>query len=320
MKNAILVLPLVLAACAAEPDPAEVGSQSQASWSLVPVPCCADPQEAHFAYTGNPLTANGKYLVVFLHGGAGNHPINYVGFMENANDQGFYVLGLSFRAPTQLMSQMCPTGLDCQGDARNEIWDGSDHGVAGFPQSPAASIKTRLDDAIDDLIAQDSQWSRFRQNGHPFWERIIMVGHGGGNAVWIAKKKPVARALTVGPFGDGHTDGNGVFTPANWVTDPTTQTPGTDVYGLFHWNDPYSPLSTALTQMDALAPGNPYCVAGSCINLSCPFVPYCDSRQLTSKAPKASWTQNEHYDVAQNEAQYAGVWTYMLTRNLPAAP
>jgi len=313
MKRALLALVPLAAACAVEP---EVASQSQASSVVAFYPSDAEaPHELELAYSGSG--ANPGYLVVFLHGGDGNVPLDYTTFLAHAANLGFPVLAISYHAPDQTMGVMCPNSApaDCEDRMRSEIFDGQDlfPGNAtlrnAFVGHPTTSIRSRLIDALE------QKFSNFLgPNGFPRWKNLIFVGHGGGNAVWISKHRDIPRALSIGPFGDGNTS---PFTPASWVDDPSVA----DAFLLAHQNDPYTSLGNALAIFDAIAPGSSYCVAGTCMNPLCPGQgQYCDSRQLTTSAPKLASSQNEHYDVIMNSAVYAPAWTYMLTHDLPPAP
>lgn len=313
MKTTCAIALLCATACAALDDVGgDLDSVARASFAFVAPLDSQAPQEHHFSYTGTASSPWSKYLVVVLHGGNGGHPGDYIELMEHANGLGFYVLGLSYKAPAQLLAAMCPTGLTCQAAIREEIFAGTDDPATPFVAASRANIRDRLDDALASL-----GWNQFRSSGHPRWSRIVLVGHGGGNVSYIAKQRGLARAVQLGGLSDGNVV-NGAWTPAAWVDD-ASDTPGSDVFGLAHWDDPYVPLARTLQIWDLFAPGNPYCVAGICANPSCPGQTYCDSRQLTTRAAIAAGSINEHYDVARNPI-YAGAWSYLLTHDLPVLP
>jgi len=151
--------------------------------------------------------AAGPKLLLFLPG-TGAAVERYSGFLNEAAQNGYYVIGLACRND-KAHSALCGCMAACMDAMEEQNVTGVDNGfysgdkAQGFPPQDN-SIEHRFNRLIHHLENHNIdgghfKWTQFLDaDGRPRWARIVVAGHsGGGNAAtWILKnKKPIA-ALT----------------------------------------------------------------------------------------------------------------------------
>lgn len=289
-------------------------------------PQLTDPQidlalASHYLARNPGASQRGQLMVFFP--GTGGTPFNYRSFTNVAADTGFHALGLTY-VNDQAVNEICgPTGnLDCYGNVRLEIFDGTDRSALVNVNRPN-SIENRLTKLLIYMQQVDAagNWSQYLDaNNQIRWDRIVVAGHsqGGGHAGIIGKNKRVVRAIMFAAM-----DFSGIRnSPANWILAPGI-TPNADFFGFSHQQDEsvnYTTLSTRIWPaygMDAF---------GSPVNVDSVGEPYNNAHSLNSDFANIPSGSNYHgaiivdgrFPVDQNGVPiYEPVWRYLLNTSAP---
>lgn len=270
----------------------------------------------------NPAASQRGQLMVFFPGTNGT-PFNYRSFTNVAADMGFHALGLTY-VNDQAVNEICgPTAnLDCYGNVRLEIFDGTDRSALVNVNRPN-SIENRLIKLLLYMQQTDAagNWSQYLDaNNQIRWDRIVVAGHsqGGGHAGIIGKNKRVVRVIMFAAM-----DFSGFRnSPANWILAPGI-TPNVDFYGFSHQQDEsvnYTTLSTLIWPaygMDAF---------GAPVNVESVAVPYNNTHSLNSNSANIPSGSNYHgaivvdgrFPVDQSgDSIYDPVWRFLLNASAP---
>jgi hypothetical protein len=175
-------------------------------------------------------------LMVFLPG-TGGIPFVYQEIVREAARLGQHAIGLTYVNATAV-NTLCglATSGACHEQVRREILEGSDSSTL-IDVSRTDSIEHRLIQLLLHLNTQYplQKWGQYLENGtNLVWEKIIVAGHsqGGGHAGYIAKQRPVRRAVLFAAM-DWWVLGN---RPADWVAAPGL-TPPEGFFGFGHYDD-----------------------------------------------------------------------------------
>lgn len=291
-------------------------------------PQTTDPQidtflAQHYAARNTGVTGRNQLLVFFP--GTGATPFNYRSFINLAADMGYHALGLSY-VNGDAVNQLCgPTlDLDCYGNVRLEILDGTDRSTLVNVNRPN-SIENRLTKLLIYLQQVDptANWSQFLAvNNQIRWENIVVGGHsqGGGHAGIIGKNKRVKRVIMFAAM-----DFNGVRdSVANWMLAPGV-TPNSAFYGFSHQQDEAVNYTTLSTRAWVSYGMNAF---GAIENVESVAPPYRNTHSLNTNFPTIPAGSNYHgavvvdtrFPVDQNGVSiYEPVWRYLLETSSPLA-
>lgn len=270
----------------------------------------------------DPVVTQRNQLLVFLPGTNGV-PAVYRAFTNLAADMGFHTIGLNY-VNGDGVNEMCgPTlDLDCYGNVRLEILDGTDRSGLVSVNRPN-SIENRLIKLLVHMqqINPAANWAQYLNAKSGIrWDKIVIAGHsqGGGHAGIIGKTKLVARVLMFAAM-----DFNGFRNSvANWMLLPGA-TPDAGFFGFSHQQDEevsYTILSTrAWTAygMDDF---------GAPVNVDPALPPYSNTHSLNTNFPDIPSGSNYHgaiivdtrFPVDQNGVSiYEPVWRYLLDTSAP---
>jgi pimeloyl-ACP methyl ester carboxylesterase len=281
-------------------------------------PAITQWNDSHIVCTPGQSKQRGE-LFVFLPG-TNALPSYYTQLLKTAAEEGFHVIALRYPNDESINFDLCPKDGDdqCHQKVRQEIMQGVDVSphVAVDRQN---SIEARLASVLIYLNKQlpAEGWGPYLENGSLSWSSIIVAGHsqGGGHAVYLAKLRPVQRAIAFSWVDVRRRE------LAPWITEMPSNTPAENFYLFWHQDDHpiagYQPeLMTALG-LDSF--GMPVIVDQS-------NAPYQDAHAMiaTTPPPQDQIPHNTHvvdfalnYD-AKGDPLYKDVWRYLLTLEIPA--
>lgn len=289
-------------------------------------PQTTDPQidtflSQHYV-SRNPGVTQRDQLMVFLPGTNGA-PIAYRAFTNLAADMGFHAIALTY-VNGEGVNEMCgPTlDLDCYGNVRLEILDGTDRSTLVSVNRPN-SIENRLIKLLIHMqqINPAANWAQYLDAGTGIrWDRIVIAGHsqGGGHAGIIGKTRRVARVLMFAAM-----DFNGARNSvANWMLLSST-TPNAAYFGFSHQQDEEVNY-TILTTRAWTAYGMD--VFGAPVSVDTALPPYGDTHSLSTNVAEIPAGSNYHgaivvdtrFPVDQNGVCiYEPAWRYLLNTSAP---
>jgi hypothetical protein len=223
----------------------------------------------------SPSVAAKGRLFIFLPGSKGP-ATSYRLILRAGAARGYHTLGLDYEN-NDVVGLLCLNDSDCYGNVRLEV-------ITGVDSSPlvnvndANSIVTRVTKALSYLAANspDEGWGQFlNADGKVDWSKVVVGGHsqGGGHAGVMAKLFALNRACYFASPADAT---GSPPVPANWMSAPGGQTPGSAQYGIVHELDPLVPLTDLEVIWPTLGmPGSPTSVDGQ-------SPPYGGAHQLTT--------------------------------------
>jgi uncharacterized protein (TIGR03437 family) len=281
--------------------------------------------ENHYVALNKSVTGRNQLFVFFP--GTGAVPFNYLQIANLAADMGYHAVGLNYPNP-MTVSTLCAlaTDLDCYGNVRREIIDGTDR-TPLVNISRANSIENRLIKLLVYLHDRfpTEGWGRYLEGGNQIrWETVVVGGHsqGGGHAAVIGRYQSVVRVVMLASLDYN----NRAMQPATWVARPETTpnaTPPERFYAFSHTRDELASFTTMST---AIWPALGLLTFGPIINVDNTPPPYNNSHVLTSNLD--SPTGNYHGSVAgdarlvllpDGTPVYRPVWEYLLRAPLAAA-
>ncbi len=271
----------------------------------------------HFVAVDRSVTQKDQLFLFFA--GTGGTPIFYREITKNAGTLGFHAIGLTY-PNDEAVNSLCggvQADLDCYGNVRLEILDGTDRTNLVDVNRPN-SVENRVLKLLAYLNSTrpNEDWSQFLINGTEInWSRVIVAGHsqGGGHAGIIGRYHPVKRVLMFAA-----NDYNGLLqSPANWIARPETTpnaTPASRFWAFSHTNDELVSF-TLLDNFTWPAYGIP--AFGPVVNVDTVAAPFGNTHALTSTRP----CDNHHGCVASDPRLvfedglpvYKPVWDYMLS-------
>jgi uncharacterized protein (TIGR03437 family) len=281
--------------------------------------------ENHYVALNRSSAARNQLFVFFP--GTGAVPFNYLQIANLAADMGYHAIGLNYPNP-QPVNSLCAVGtdLDCYGNVRREIIDGTDRSSL-VNVNRANSIENRLIKLLLYLHNRfpNDGWNRYLDSGNQIrWEATVVAGHsqGGGHAGVIGRYHSVLRVVMLASM-----DFNGrAMQAANWLIKPETTpnaTPPERYYAFSHTRDELLNFTTIST---VVWPAMGLSAFGPIINVDTSASPYNNSHTLTSNLD--SPTGNYHGMVAgdvrlvllpDGTPVYRPVWEYLLRAPLAAA-
>lgn len=290
-------------------------------------PQATDPQidrslENHYLAINSSVTPKNQLFLFFA--GTGGLPFNYQEINNTAADLGFHTIALNY-PNDEAVNELCGapnTDLDCCGNVRLEIKDGTDRTALVNVNRPN-SIENRLLKLLIYLRQQrpGENWEQFLINESTVnWTKIVVSGHsqGGGHAGIIARFHPVLRAVMLAAYDFNFS----VNAPVNWIARPET-TPNASTpdkfWGFSHRRDEkvnFTILSTRVWP----AYGMPQ--FGPVVNVDNALPPYANSHSLTSNIECGVFHGCVAGDVRLVRDQngvpvYKPVWQYLMS-NTPA--
>lgn len=164
-------------------------------------------------------------LVLFM-SGTGGKPKNARLLLGVVANLGYRAIGLEYNDEPAVV-QTCPRDPDpdCSAKFRQKRIFGDDV-TSVVDNTPAEAVVTRLVKLLQYLDARHpgEHWGDYLANGEPDWSRIVVSGlsQGAGMAAYIAKKKPVARAVLFSSPWDFTMPGRRL---APWLDDPGATSP-----------------------------------------------------------------------------------------------
>ncbi len=184
---------------------------------------------AHLVYK-TPVKKNEKLLVTI--GGTGSRPRDFHAVHQVALSLGYDVVAIDYSNSVSTVKCRIEKSSGCFEHFHEEI-------LFGKPVSEICDVNEsnsflrRLEDVLKYLSSQDSYWSRFYQNSQIKWSKLVLVGHsqGSGHAAYLAKQKPVERAVLIAGPQDNFDP-----LPASWLMSPSA-TPKTQFFALIHKDD-----------------------------------------------------------------------------------
>lgn len=245
-------------------------------------------------------------LLLFLPA-TGQQPGDYTRFLRLAADHGYHVLGLDYWNLGRSVASTCARVAACYGDVQRNRFDGS-HPFAKSHVAARDSVLGRLQPAITYLRRSDPNggWGRYLDGNAIRWDRVVLAGHsqGGGESAYIAHIHRVQGALLFGsPI---ITDG---ATAATWLSTPS-RTPASRIYAFDTTSDRF--WSRIEASWQRLGLGHPQVVGVGALSshalISDERMPDAHLRLLKDSTPL----------TADGVPLYEPVWTWMLTRFLPA--
>ena len=197
-------------------------------------PACSTPNNNHFVYINQTLTAKNKLFLFFP--GTGGVPFNQRLLLKHAANLGYHSIGLTY-PNTQSINELCINVSDttCHSRARLEVFDGADrHDSINVDVSN--SIKNRTLKLLQYLATTypSENWSQYYTGTTINWNKIIVSGHsqGGGHAGIISKLNTVDRVVMFAA-----TDWiNSLNRYADWITWNSVTT-SDKYYGFIHQQD-----------------------------------------------------------------------------------
>lgn len=284
---------------------------------VYPTPIAGIVLDSHQVYINKTVTAKNK-LFVFLPG-TGAIPRYYRYILDVAAQQGYHAIGLTYVNPVTV-STLCgsTTNLDCNGNVRYEILDGTDRATE-VNISVANSIENRLAKAIAYLNTQypTENWGQFLTSGSVNWTKVSLAGHsqGGGQTAFIAKVRSLIRATSFSSPSDFNTVVN---TLPNWLSQTNT-TPLANCYGFTSLNDELAVYSVISLNWQALGYTGLGTTTSVDANVNAPFTAH-TLTTATAPRPNITVTTPNHnitvVDVntplnADGKPTFAPIWQYM---------
>lgn len=290
--------------------------------SIFVAPQVTDPEittnlSNHFVAINQGAVQKNRLFLFFP--GTGGVPFVYREITNNAADLGFHSIALTYPNDdaVNVLCGLLQTDLDCYGNVRLEIKDGTDR-TTRVDVNRANSIENRLIKLLQYLNSErpGENWSRFLLNQSTIdWTKIVVSGHsqGGGHAGIIGRYHAVSRVIMYAAA-----DYNGLLqTPANWIERPETTpdaSPPDRFWGFSHQLDESVNFNNLTTRIWP-AYGMP--LFGDVINVDTGTAPYANTHSLTSSRA----CKNHHGCVAvdfrlvfeNNVPVYKPVWEYLLS-------
>lgn len=158
---------------------------------------CYTPNNNHFVYINQSLTAKNKLFLFFP--GTGGVPFNTRLLLKHAANLGYHSIGLTYPNPIAI-NELCINVSDttCHSRARLEVFDGIDRHDS-IHVNAANSIQNRTLKLLHYLAANfpTENWGQYYTGASINWDKIIVSGHsqGGGHAGIISKLKQVDRVV-----------------------------------------------------------------------------------------------------------------------------
>ncbi len=274
------------------------------TWDSI-APAATDVAINEFAvakhYMLKPDAGDRHSLVIFIPG-TYRYPGNYKFVMEQIAQQGYHVVGLSYKYDPPVNPMCRGTGdITCHYRARMETIDGIDR-HPNVSVSPANSIMNRLQKLMAYLVANKpgQGWDQFYVNGQMQWNKIIITGHSQGAAIAaiMGKEFPAKRVVmfSVIDFLD-----NGAI--PNWVNSTVNSA---NYYALAHPRDEQIPFTRVQIGWDKLG----MTAFGAMCSIDCNNPPYRNSHILYTNYDPASTLVDKHHNgvcldsYIDNETEY----------------
>lgn len=236
----------------------------------------------HYVSINRSVTPK-NLLFVFLPGTGGVAALQ-LEVNNTAADLGFHAINLTYPndEPVNSLCGGLSSNLDCYGNVRLEIKDGTDRTTL-VNVNRANSIENRLIKLLQFLQnrSPEDDWAQFLVGGNSLnWTKIVISGHsqGGGHAGIIGRYHPVARVVMFAAM-----DFNGLANaPANWIAQPQTTpnvTPPERFWGFSHTRDDQVNFNLLTTRVWP-AFGMPS--FGAVVNIDNAPPPYSNTHSLTT--------------------------------------
>jgi len=240
-------------------------------------------------------------LVIFIPG-TYRYPGNYKFVMEQIAQQGYHVVGLSYKYDPPV-NPLCRGTLDvtCHYRARMETIDGVDR-HPGVSVSPANSIINRLKKLMAYLVANKpgQGWNQYYVGGKLQWNKIILAGHSQGASIaGIMGKEFTAKRVvmfSVIDFLD-----NGAI--PNWVNNTDNHE---NYYAFIHPKDEQVPFTRAQLGWDKLGMTE----YGAMCNIDCNTPPYRDTHILYTNYTPATAQVDKYHNGSTLDSYINGETAY----------
>ena len=277
-------------------------------------PAIVGPDDPNLALVGPSSSWNGR-LVVFLPG-TGGQPSCCRMFLTEAATLGFHAIGLTYNN-TVAVGTKCTNNLDCYGQVRHNVFDGSDPSAySAIP--PTDGVEHRLTALLAYLARTypTEGWATFLASGVLAYAAIVGTGHsqGGGEAAFIGTLRRLAGVVSL----SSPPDTNDQDQAAPWLSAVRTgATPQTTYYAFVHQGDPFG----ARIRSDWTAMGLDSLGPLTSVDTNGP--PYGGSHELSSSAPVPNVVLADHDSTAVDNAQplcpdgrseYTPTWADLLQR------
>lgn len=269
----------------------------------------------------NRSVAQKNQLFLFFPG-TGGVAFNYLQINNTAADLGFHAVNLTYPSD-EAVNTLCGapnTNLDCYGNVRLEIKDGTDRSNL-VSINRANSIENRLIKLLIHLRnnAPTEDWGQFLLNDNSInWSKVVTAGHsqGGGHAAIIGRYHAVSRVVMFAAM-----DFNGLAnSPASWIVSPNTTpnaTAADKFFGFSHQRDEMVNFTLLSTRTWTAFGMNNF---GAIVNVDSAAPPYSNTHSLTSNAEAANFHGCIVADarlVLQNGIPiYKPVWEYLLSNTI----
>lgn len=214
-------------------------------------PAIGEPDHEHYAYA-NEGTANGR-LFLFLPG-TNQKPAELTFILREAARLGYLVVSVGYPNDAAVAG-LCGDDLDCYGEVRQEIIDGTDASPL-VTVDAANSISNRANKLLSylDTTYPDEGWGAFLAGSEVDFANVVVAGHsqGGGHAAFIAMTREVSRVVMFASVVDASAASPPV--PATWLTQLHV-TPADRYYGFLHTQDPVAPkIEASWTALGVIGP------------------------------------------------------------------
>lgn len=239
-------------------------------------------------------------------------------FSKFAAKKGFHVINLAYPNLNNVTQCNTETDINCALNFRNEVFLGiNDSNLVNVNTSNA--ISNRLYKLIVYLTEVDPQgnWQQYINSSGINWSKIIISGHsqGAGHAAYIAKLKPIKRALLFAGPNDYSIRYN---QPANWLSF-TSLTPITKYYAFLHLSDEVVNFNIQEQCLNSLG-------FNTIFNTNQSIYPFEFNNALfTNKTPQqnneigapyhGSLITDRFTPLNNGTPQHASIWDYMLGVN-----
>lgn len=200
-------------------------------------PAIGTPDDEHYAYA-NQGTSNGR-LFLFLPGTA-QKPSDFTFILREAARLGYLAVSVGYPNGSAV-ADLCGDDLDCYGEVRQEIIDGTDASslVTVDAQNSILNRATKLLSYLD-ANYPDEGWGAFLSGSEVDFANVVVAGHsqGGGHAAFIAMTREVSRVVMFSSVVDASAASPPV--PATWLTQLHV-TPADRYHGFLHTQDSAAP-------------------------------------------------------------------------------
>jgi hypothetical protein len=274
---------------------------------------CSSPNNNHFVYLNQSLTAKNKLFLFFP--GTGGVPFNTRLLLKHAANLGYHSIGLNY-PNIKAINELCINVADttCHSRARLEVYDGIDRHDS-LNVNPPNSIKNRTLKLLQYLATTypSENWGQYYNGSTINWNKIIISGHsqGGGHAGIISKLNTVDRVVMFAA-----TDWiQPLARYADWITWSSTTT-SDKYYGFIHQQD--EGIGLNLQQNTWTKYGmNAY---GNIVFADTTTLPYNNTHQIYTNIPPANNPTKFHGCIVADAympmngaiSAFADIWTHLI--------